>query len=245
MQTVSLIRLWLVVVAPAMLMAQTSAFEVASIKAVPPSLDGRISVRMSTDNNLLRYTNVTLKDIIAQAYEIGKYQVAGPDWMDNERYSIAAKIPDGLGSAQIPAMLKALLSERFGVKFHRESREMGVLALVAAKTGPKLTPAEKSTGCHMSNTSLMSHFTCQATLAYLAEQLTARQDRPVVDKTGLAGPFSIDLQWSSDSAVQVDTIGGATLLQALPEQLGLRLESQRGPVEMLVVDSALREPTEN
>jgi len=91
----------------------------------------------------------------------------------------------------------------------------------------------------------MSHFTCQATLAYLAEQLTARQDRPVVDKTGLAGPFSIDLQWSSDSAVQVDTIGGATLLQALPEQLGLRLESQRGPVEMLVVDSALREPTEN
>jgi uncharacterized protein (TIGR03435 family) len=173
---------------------------------------------------------------------VAKFQIAGPAWLDDERYVIVAKIPAGATGKQVPAMFQTLLTDRFAIKLHRESRDLAVLALVVAKGGPKLKAADSLTGCHGESNKKSSSLDCHTSLAQLAEQLSVNADRPVVDRTMLEGPFEISLHWIPDGAA---SDSGATLLEALPEQLGLRLEAQKAPVEILVVDSANRIPTEN
>src|SRR5271168_1210754 len=102
---------------PVALFGQTAAFEVASVKSLPPVTDGHVSTRMSTDDGMVRYSNVTLKDVIAQAYGIAKFQIEGPAWLEDERYTIAAKIPAGALSKDVPTMFQTLLKDRFGMQF--------------------------------------------------------------------------------------------------------------------------------
>lgn len=224
---------------------QAPAFEVASVRPVPPPTDGHISTRMSTDNGMLNYSNVTLKDVIGQAYSVARYQIAGPAWLDDERYVIAAKIPAGAPRDQVPAMLQALLKDRFGMDFHRESKDLAVLALVDAKGGSKLKAADSATGCHVESNLRRNSLACHLSIPQFAEQLSKYTDRPVVDKTLLTGVFEINLEWVSDAAAISDAAAGSTLLEALPEQLGLKLEARKAPVEILVIDSVNRIPTEN
>jgi uncharacterized protein (TIGR03435 family) len=146
------------------------------------------------------------------------------------------------GSCRLTDWQGVLSRDRFALKLHRESRELPVLALVVAKGGPKLKAADSSTGCHGESNKKASSLDCHTSLPELAEQLSANADRPVVDKTMLEGPFEISLHWIPDGAA---SDGGATLPEALPEQLGLRLEAQKAPVEILVIDSANRVPAEN
>jgi uncharacterized protein (TIGR03435 family) len=86
---------------------------------------------------------------------------------------------------------------------------------------------------------------CHLELPQFAERLSTYTDRPVVDRTQLHGVFEINVEWVPDAAAITDPTAGSTLLEALPEQLGLRLEAQKTPVEILIVDSASRVPTEN
>ena len=118
------------------------AFEVASIKAAAPQALGRMMVRMGGDAGRVDYANVSLKDVLARAYDVKRYQIMGPSWLDSERYDITAKVPDGVPKEQIPAMLQALLSERFKMTIHRETKEQPVYALIVSKGGPKLTKSE-------------------------------------------------------------------------------------------------------
>lgn len=230
---------------PVALFAQTAAFEVASVKSLPPVTDGRVSTRMSTDDGMVRYSNVTLKDVIAQAWGIAKFRIEGPAWLDDERYTIAAKIPSGASSQQVPGMFQTLLRERFAMEFHRESKDVPVLALVVAKGGSKLKAADALTGCSGSSNLKRIILACHTSLQQFAEQLSRHTDRPVVDKTLLQGAFEINLQWIPDGAAPDDSVVGATLQDALPEQLGLKLEAQKAPVEILVIESANKIPTEN
>ena len=80
--------------------ARTAAFEVASVKSIPPPMDGHVSTRMSTDQGLVNYSNVTLKDVIAQAYGVAKYRITGPDWLDTDRFTITARIPSAASKDQ-------------------------------------------------------------------------------------------------------------------------------------------------
>src|SRR5215831_18028755 len=89
------------------------AFEVASIKPAAPQQMGRMMVRMGGDAGRVDYANVSLKDVLARAYNLKRYQVSGPSWLDSERYDITAKVPDGVPKEQIPLMLQALLTDRF------------------------------------------------------------------------------------------------------------------------------------
>jgi uncharacterized protein (TIGR03435 family) len=139
-------------------------------------------------------------------------------------------------------MFQSLLRDRFAMKFHKESQDLAVLALVVARGGPKLQAADSLTGCHGESGRKGFSLDCHTSLTHLAEQLSANADRPVVDKTMLEGPFEISLHWVPDGAA---SDGGATLFEALPEQLGLRLEAEQSPVEILVIDSANRVPTAN
>jgi len=101
---------------------------------------------MSADPGRLNYTNVSLSDVISQAYGVQHSQISGPSWLDSERFDVVAKIPAGAAMDQIPQMLQTLLAERFKLKLNGERKELPVYALVAGKNGPKLQKSESSSG---------------------------------------------------------------------------------------------------
>jgi uncharacterized protein (TIGR03435 family) len=224
-----------------------AAFEVATIKPAAPQAIGRTSVRMSSDTStgLLNYTNVNLRDVLKAAYTVQGYQITGLDWIDSDRFDFAAKFTPETNRDQIPKMLQALLAERFGVMIHRETKELPVYTLMVAKGGAKLT-ASKTDGSTSTNSSgAVWHLTGTFTMRRLADFLSERTSRPVLDQTDLSGSFEIKLDWTEDNAAtQVDGTP-PSLITALQEQLGLKLNSTKGPVETIVIDRANRSPSDN
>ncbi len=135
--------------------AQTSpprlSFEVASIRPSPPLDMAKLAAEIragnmprfgaQVDGSLAEYRYMPLKSLIANAYGVKPYEVAGPQWLSTERFDIEARLPSGASKDDAPQMLQALLAERFGMVAHRDSEEQKVLALVVANGGPKLQPA--------------------------------------------------------------------------------------------------------
>src|SRR3954447_23523620 len=124
----------LIVLTSCALLAQTPpAFEVASIKQAAPQGEGRMMVRMGGDAGRVDYANVSLKDVLARAYRVKRNQITGPSWLDSERYDITAKVPEGVPTDKVPDMLQALLTERFKMTVHKETKEESIFALIVAK----------------------------------------------------------------------------------------------------------------
>ena len=126
--------------------ASAPAFEVASIRPAPPLrpmeiAQGKVHLGMSVDGARVDIGALSIADLIRIAWEVKPYQVSGPEWMATERFNILAKMPEGATKDQVPAMLKALLAERFRLSVHKENREHPIYALVAGKGGPKLEAA--------------------------------------------------------------------------------------------------------
>jgi uncharacterized protein (TIGR03435 family) len=235
-------------------------FEVASIKPAPPQAPGRVSTRMSSDPARLNYTNVSISDVIGQAYRVQHHQIAGPAWLDTERFNIVAKIPAGVASDQIPQMFQALLADRFKLKLHKEKKELPVYALVAGKNGPKLQKAESSSGLDGGISRVKGHVSGKVSMARFAEYLSLRLGHAVLDQTELDGAYTVALDWVPDSTEEPGAAassqpgtpdGGAvgatgpSLFTALQEQLGLKLVATKGPMEVLVIDRVEKVPTEN
>ena len=126
--------------------AQTPVFEVATIKPAPPLnpqmiLSGAMRIGMRVEAGRVDIGFASLRDLIMWAYEVKPFQVSGPEWITGERWEVAAKMPEGATRAQVPAMLRALLEERFKLKTHRDSRDQNVYALEQGKGGHKLKEA--------------------------------------------------------------------------------------------------------
>jgi uncharacterized protein (TIGR03435 family) len=221
----------------AALLGQT--FEVASVK---PNPSGSGHAGIDVDGNMIRMTNVTLEAAIVWAYEVSAPQLSGPAWLESERYDIVAKTASG---APEPAMMRALLIERFKLAVHGGTKEFPIYVLVVAKNGPKLKKADPG-GDDMS--SKRGHVTARSvSMARLADFLARPRTglgRPVVDKTGLDGVFDFTLDWTPDSDAQTSE-APLSIFVALQEQLGLKLETQKGPVEVLIVDHVEKIPVEN
>jgi uncharacterized protein (TIGR03435 family) len=225
------------------------AFEVAVIR---PSL---VAPNAGTSFNVfeggrLRITNEPVKLLIRTAFRIQNAQIAGgPAWLDTDRYDIEAKTgrPEKPGPGQMSPLLQSLLTDRFDLKFHREIRELSVYALVVEKnrkSGPKLKPKAEDEGAAMNThggkekSQLVGTGVSMGALAsYVGNQL----GRIVVDKTGLSESYDFTLEWAPDETPDSPV---PSLVPALREQLGLRLEPQKSPVEVLVIDS-LQMPSEN
>jgi uncharacterized protein (TIGR03435 family) len=210
--------------------AQT--FEVASIKPSAPGARG--PTIYNPTQSRFAISAITLKSLVAYAYDVREFQISGgPKWLDADQFDIVAKPDSNPTPERISAMARALLAERFDLQLHRESKEMPVLALVVSKGGPKLQPSAATAGPEVrgGRGRLLAK---NVTMPIFAAQLAARVlDRPVLDRTGLPGEFDINLEWPPDE-----------LFAALQEQLGLKLESQKAPVEVLVIDHATH-PTAN
>ena len=217
------------------------SFEVASIRR---NLSGsqNTSINLS-DGGRYTVTNGSLKTLIRNAYGVLSFQLAGePGWIDSEMYDIEAKtsVPEKISQDQLKLLLQSLLADRFRLKVHWETRESTVYALLVDKGGPKFKAASSDERPGMNTRKGPEKATMTGTaqsMAVLASNLGNQLGRFAVDKTGLTGAFDFTFNW--DLQASADSTG-PSLFTALKEQLGLRLESQKGPVEILVIDTAER-----
>ncbi len=234
--------------------AQTT-FDVASIK---PNLSGAQggSVRLFPGGRLVAQ-NASLRQLITAAYDVRDFQLfGGPPWMASDRFDIEAKVGGTPAPEQMSQLLQALLGDRFRLTVHREKRDLPIYRLTVAKGGSKLQPSKvdqctpmipppaqfdpatlRPCGGFNTNGGMMLGGAVSA--ARLATALSRILARTVVDETSLGGSYDISLHWTPDDAQPAaDNSADPSLFTALQEQLGLRLESARGQVEILVVDRA-------
>jgi uncharacterized protein (TIGR03435 family) len=293
--------------------ADGPTFEVASIKATAPQEMGRMMVRMGGSPGRIDWVNVSLRDIIRTAYDVKDYQVSGPDWMNSARFDVDAKYPPDTPTDQRNLMLQALLAERFGLKIHKESKEVQVYNLVAGKNGPKLKKADEnaspmilegpggpsggSSGAAVGG-AIGAARTAVAgagpgggrggmimmrmegpgklvlsgkgmTVQGLSEMLARQVGKPVFNQTGIEGMYDIDLEFKPEAGMMggmggmrmagpppgghgggadgpaPDAVEAPSIFTAVQDQLGLKLDPKKGPIETIVVDQVNRTPTEN
>jgi uncharacterized protein (TIGR03435 family) len=231
--------------------APPPAFDAASVKPTAPQPPGKGGgSNMRADPGRLTCTNVAMKQYLTTAWGLKDYQVSTPDWMNDQRYDLTATMPAGTPPHEVLLMLQTLLVDRFKLVTHRETRELSVYALVVDKNGLKLKPAE-GIGTNVSSSPRGRSMHANATMKSFAGTLSSLMDRPVVDMTGLSGGFNINLEWAPDE-MRPNPGGnegkagdpGPTIYTALHE-VGLKLESRKAPVEILVVDRAEKVPVEN
>lgn len=235
----------LLLLLPGILPAE-QAFEVASIRTADP--DQTMSITRS--GNRLTFSNYSVEMLILWAYDIRSERLLGkPKGLDSTRYDIVAAAPSGtLVAGQLNRMMQSLLAERFRLVVHRETRELPFYTLVVDKNGPKVH-VEKPAGPVGQNPFTMTangHLTgTQVSAGMLAKVLTDQTGRFVEDRTGLAGVFDLTLDWAPDSISQPALQSGPSIFTAVKEQLGLRLDGVKGPVEVVVIDRVHTTPSEN
>ncbi len=290
-------------------------FEVASIKPAAPQEMGRMMVQMGGDPGRIDFKNVSLRDMVRQAYDVKDYQVNAPDWMSSVRFDVQAKYPPDTPREIRNVMLQNLLADRFGMKVHKESKELPIYSLVVGKNGPKLKKAEDkpappngpaaitapappppsggpaaggSSGGSFSKSGPIGpggrgpggpgmimmrmdggkfHLTGNGmTLAGISDLLARQVGRPVFDNTGITGNYDVDLEFKPEEGMggmkgmpamphgdgggeargpAPDAVEAPSIFTAVQDQLGLKLEGKKGPVETVVVDHAEKVPTEN
>jgi uncharacterized protein (TIGR03435 family) len=249
-------------------------FEVASIK-LNTSGTRAVSIGASSPR-VFKAENVWLRFLIETAWNVKDYQLSGgPDWATSNRYDIDARTDTDASFEQMRPMLQALLKDRFQLALHRESKDLPVYALVAAKGGIKLKvsakencitrdpnapPSAPTPGqtylsfCGGLATSPRSLSGIAISMEQLTTALSNTMQRTVIDQTGFSGPFDVHLEWTEDQstpgfyapglAPAVSALpangSGPTVFTVLQEQLGLKLESAKGPVTILVIDHAVR-----
>ena len=230
--------------AATILLAQSPSFDVASIK---PNISGSGTTTADAKPGRVICTNFTTAMLFESAFGIKDFQISGaPGWLGSDRFDINATTGTSrdLDDKELQPYFQALLAERFHLRFHRETKELQVYSLVVAKTGAKLTAhaGEGDSDTNVSNSPGKSSITAASvSMEHLANILGGRLDRVVIDNTGLKGSYDIKLHWSPDPSADS---GEPSLFTALQEQLGLRLETTKGPVEIIVIDN-LEKPTEN
>jgi uncharacterized protein (TIGR03435 family) len=220
-------------------------FDAVSIKR---NRTAAVASDTNTTPGRLSLVNVTLVSVIRRAFRVLDPQIVGaPDWLFSERYDILAVTGDGtdLTDDRRQAYLQALLADRCQFSFHRETRELRTYSLAPSKSGARLVahtgPGEYSMRVQPVDDGRLRLRSTRGNMPRLAEILAGQVGDLVADRTGLAGEYDFTLEWVPN---QNDSTAGPSLFTALDEQLGLRLESAKSPVQAIVIDRIER-PTEN
>jgi uncharacterized protein (TIGR03435 family) len=224
--------------------APRPTYEAASLK--PNTSD---SGHSGTDEYMgqILFTNMPLQRLIAQAYGIAPAQVTGPPWIESDRFDVVAKYPTGVQPQDRPIMLRNLLEDRFHLVVHRDSKEASGYALVVAKSGLKLKPAEpgdddtQHTGGRIQSLAVK-----KTSMTRLASLVSRYLSIPVVDHTGLDGVYDFDLRWTNEERPDGSADAEVPSLPlALEDTLGVHLQAQKVAIEVVVVDHVDRKPIEN
>jgi uncharacterized protein (TIGR03435 family) len=234
----------LILLVTATLAIRSQSFDVVSVK---PNNSGSGRSTENTNPGRVIAENISARSLITQAFGVRQLQIlGGPGWVTTDNFDISATTgtTKDLNDRELRPYFESLLTQRFGFKYHRETKDAPIYSLVAGKGGARLTPheGEVNTSVNISSGSgKVSVNACCISMADFANLLSGRSDRIVVDNTGISGSYDVKLEWAPDPAPE-STI--PSLFAALQEELGLRLEPARGPVEMIVIDS-IEKPTEN
>jgi uncharacterized protein (TIGR03435 family) len=240
-------------------------FEVVTIKPSAPimpaqAMAGQVGVGLTVSGSRVSIKRASLAELIARAYDVKLYQVTGPTWIKSEKFDVQANMPQGATESQLPEMLRATLTERFGITLHKDTKQQDIYALVVGKDGPRLKssapgtePSTEPTGTGM-NANGMHFEYAHMTTAALADRLARFAGRPVVDMTNLTGSYdvSFDISMTDFRSMMMAGIGmsdgpaePAESLFASMQKLGLKLESRKISMELLVIDHASKSPTAN
>jgi len=304
----------------AALAASGQTFEVASIKPTEPSPNGMMRITANggpgtSDPGRITYSGVALRSFLIYAFDVKSYQISGADDVLSKQFDFSAKVPAGATKEEARIMMRNFLAERFGMKFHRDTKEMASYVLTVGSKGSKMKavdapapidpnsppppgpppgaitkpkigadgfpelPAFAGRGggpmtIMMPGRAKMACTSCP--LARLVETLSGQLGKPVVDMTGLTGNYAFTLLFEPDlsnmrmagggpmptgGAMAIAVKGPAgdgpppasdpgmdtapPLLSAIQDQLGLKLEAKKAPVEMVLIDHLEKAPTEN
>ena len=239
------------------------SFDVASVKVSQPGPGageggrGRRGLKITPGSVTVQ--NMPLGAIVQWAYNVQPYQVTGPDWTNNQTFDIFAKAAGTVQEPELRAMMQTLLADRFKLVIHREIKELPVYEMTIAKGGHKLTSSasegESNFGPPKGGGGKMAVHADRTSMAQWADLLSQPLQSPVVDKTGLKGnfDFSVDLmnyipldangKQSPESVPETDR--ATIVMMAIQQQLGLKLDLKKGPIDRIVIDSADKIPTEN
>jgi len=242
--------------------AQT--FEVATMKLHPPgSPEGTSTTQTggpgSGDPTRITIVNRTLHRLLIESYSLVGYQLKDPPDLDQIRYDVVAKISSGATAQEVRVMMQNLLIERLQLKVRHESQVVPVYGLLIGKRGPKFKPSSElldpvKQGMFRSSTGSGSvKLTAVGeTIPQLVSALFQQTDHPIMDMTGLTGKYDLTLIFSSRrsnelSATSPDAAAddAPMIFQALQDQLGLKLEGRKMPVDLVIVDSGRKIPVEN
>jgi uncharacterized protein (TIGR03435 family) len=248
----------------------SKSFDVASVKRLEQPRQGTSSgggPGTSDPGRLLR-SNVTLASLLVEAFHVQGHAIAGPDWLISTRYEIMATVPAGTKRSDIPLMLQRLIIERFGLKFHREQKEMPGYAIVTGRNGPKLKLASdkpaaiagrdgypdlpEGIGAGVIQVDSVGYLRRVAagamSMGEFADYLAGQSDLPVVDLTELRGRYDIVLYYSKPLPLSATATQGDSpfdLHSALRDQLGLELQRRKVRVELFVIDRIEETPSPN
>jgi uncharacterized protein (TIGR03435 family) len=248
---------------------EPTEFEAADVRVSAPGTKVYINF---APGGRLDAKAVTMKQLLNAAYGFDEDMIVGPKWLETERYDIVAKAPRDVSQEAMANMVRAMLAERFKLKVHNEDQPMPVYALIVGKRGLKMkeSAGDVRANCKTSAGDGKRNYTCQnTTMAQLADKLRQQApgyvNHPVVDKTGLTRAYDFVLSWTPKQAFQgggrnadspaspaagsgptaSDPNGALTFTEAIDRQLGLKLEIQKLPMPVLVIDHAEQKPTEN
>ena len=217
-------------------------FEVATIKPSDPSVRAAIQ----TQGDRVEFRGVAIRVPLGQAFHVRPIYVFGEDWLDT-KFDIAAKLPAGATAQQIPEMLRALLTERFGIRMHTETRQMPVYALTIAKGGFKLKelPADSPAAIRNSNGAMVM----VGTLDSIGPAASGNRIGPIINQTGLTGKYELSFESSllfpKAAPDPLDDSDGLARMRQAVEPFGLNIDRARIPTEVVVIDHIEHIPTDN
>jgi len=229
--------------------AQQPAFDVATIRPSSGAVAFEHDGDTQTSPGSLRMRDVTVQTCIKWAYGVQDNQIAGPDWIQVEHYDIVAKADQPANEAQMKQMMQALLADRFRLSFHRESKELKAFVLTVAKGGAKVHPAAAPDAKPFHQNSANGTVVRSMTIREFGDFIAGPLQKPVIDETGLTGKYDFVLDFTpylpdakNMGPDRPDTT--SILMAAMEGELGLKLESRKTEVEMMVVDH-IEKPSEN
>ena len=253
-------------------------FEVATVRHGPPGDFGASGRGGPGTSDPTRYSveDYPVSSLLEIAYGISPYQISGPSWLDNERFTVTAILPEGASKDQLKLMMRNLLIERFQLAAHFEKKQVAGYQLVIAKGGPKFAaspedpnhnddppkptapfkmtldkdgypdlPPGRNHAMAMAYDRARWRFADEP-MEHFAEMLATQIRQPIINATGLTGKYDFVVSWSTAGMQpNLPADSGPNIFTAIQEQLGLKLESKKIPVDTVVIDHIARTPSEN
>jgi uncharacterized protein (TIGR03435 family) len=258
------------------LLAHSQTFEVASVKPSAPYKGGPIHIEMSggpgtDDPGRLTFSNYTMKGLLVSAFDMDPDRIMGPTWLNNDMFDVTAKLPPSTAPDQMRAMLRNLLTERFGLTTHREKQDLPAYVLKVGKGGPTMKasdtapPAGKAPASGTKSSPGVTRIACyRCTMERFVGMLGHPGGRFLFDETGLTGTYDFTLAFEPDfgkcqgcvvgggngalqppAAPPLSVDGPPILAVAIQQQLGLKLEQKKVPLDVVVVDRIEKTPAVN